>query len=364
MAQDDQNKTEEPTPKRLQEAQEMGNFAKAPDLQTVAILAGALWAISTLGGDISARVASIAVDIFGHLSRTEIRPEAVEPWGKEAFTTMFSLSIPLAGVCTVAAILVGGVQTKFVLSPKVLELNPDKLDPVQGLQRIFSMQGFVKVATDALRLLAVAWVIRGALQGVLKDPIFFTPAPVERIGGFIVEAGVVLLWRCILALGIIGALNYTYQLFRVRKSLMMTKQEVRDEAKQSEGDPKIKSALRAMARRILQRQMLQSVQTADVLVTNPTHFAVALRYDRRSEAAPIVVAKGEQAFARRLKAMAAENGVPVVENPPVARILYKFGRVGKPIPVNLYRTVAEILAFVFRTHKDYFRELQRRRTQS
>jgi flagellar biosynthetic protein FlhB len=101
-----------------------------------------------------------------------------------------------------------------------------------------------------------------------------------------------------------------------------------------------------------------------VLVTNPTHFAVALRYDRRSEAAPIVVAKGEQAFARRLKAMAAENGVPVVENPPVARILYKFGRVGKPIPVNLYRTVAEILAFVYRTHKDYFRELQRRRTQS
>ncbi len=342
----------------------MGNFAKAPDLQTVAILAGALWAISTLGGEISERVASVAVDIFGHLSRTEIRPEAVESWGMAAFKTMFGLSIPLAGVCAVAAILVGGVQSKFILSPKVLELNPDKLDPVQGLQRIFSMQGLVKVGTDALRLVAVAWVIRGALQSVLKDPIFFTPAPVERVGGFIVEAGIVLLWRCILALGIIGALNYTYQLYRVRKSLMMTKQEVRDEAKQAEGDPKIKSALRAMARRILQRQMLQSVQTADVVVTNPTHFAVALRYDRRSESAPIVVAKGEQAFARRLKAMAAEKGVPVVENPPVARILYKFGRVGKPIPVNLYRTVAEILAFVYRTHKDYFRDLQRRRSES
>jgi flagellar biosynthetic protein FlhB len=364
MPEDDQNKTEEPTPKRLQEAQAMGNFAKAPDLQTVAILAGALWAISTLGNGIAARVASIAVDIFGHLSRTEIRPEAMDPWGTEALKTIFGLSIPLAGVCTVAAILVGGVQTKFVLSPKVLELNPDKIDPVQGFQRIFSMQGLVKVATDAFRLLAVAWVIRGALQSVLKDPIFFTPAPVERVGGFIVDSGIILLWRCILALGIIGALNYTYQVYRVRMSLMMTKQEVRDEAKQSEGDPKIKSALRAMARRILQRQMLKSVETADVLVTNPVHFAVALRYDRRSESAPIVVAKGEQAFARRLKSIAAEKGVPVVENPPVARILYKFGRVGKPIPVNLYRTVAEILAFVYRTHKDYFRDLQRRRTES
>jgi flagellar biosynthetic protein FlhB len=364
MAEDDQNKTEQPTAKRMQEAQEMGNFAKAPDLQTVAILAGALWAISTLGSEIAAQVSSIAVDIFGHLSRTEIRPEAAKTWGMEALKTMFGLSIPLAGVCTVAAILVGGVQTKFALSPKVLELNPDKIDPVQGFQRIFSIQGLVKVGTDAFRLVAVAWVIRGALESVLKDPIFFTPAPVARVGGFIVESGIVLLWRCILALGIIGGLNYTYQLYRVRKSLMMTKQEVRDEAKQAEGDPKIKSALRAMARRILQRQMLQSVQTADVLVTNPTHFAVALRYDRRSESAPIVVAKGEQAFARRLKAMAAEKGVPVVENPTVARILYKFGRVGKPIPVNLYRAVAEILAFVYRTHKDYFRDLQRRRSES
>jgi flagellar biosynthetic protein FlhB len=364
MAEDDQNKTEQPTPKRLQEAQEMGNFAKAPDLQTVAILAGALWAISTVGHELAVRVASLAVDIFGHLSRTEIRPEAVGPWGREAFTTLFGLSIPLAGVCTVAAILVGGVQSKFILSPKVLELNPDKIDPVQGFQRIFSMQGLVKVATDAIRLLVVAWVIRGALQSVSKDPIFFTPAPVERVGGFIMDAGIVLLWRCILALGIIGALNYTYQLYRVRQSLMMTKQEVRDEAKQTEGDPKIKSALRAMARRILQRQMLKALETADVLVTNPTHFAVGLRYDRRSESAPIVVAKGEQAFARRLKKVAAEKGVPVVENPPVARILYKFGRVGKPIPVNLYRTVAEILAFVYRTHKDYFRDLQRRRSES
>jgi flagellar biosynthetic protein FlhB len=134
--------------------------------------------------------------------------------------------------------------------------------------------------------------------------------------------------------------------------------------KESEGSPELKNRLRQRQRQIATSRMMSAMEKADVVLANPDHYSVALRYDVEKMRAPIVVAKGEQAFARRLKAMAAEKGVPVVENPPVARILYKFGRVGKPIPVNLYRTVAEILAFVYRTHKDYFRELQRRRSES
>lgn len=361
---DQENKTEQPTEKRLSEARASGQFPRAPDLQTVAILAAAIWAISVMGREISENVASIAVGIFSNLGKMEIRPEAAGPWGMTSLRTLLTLSMPLALVCGVAAILMGGVQTGFSLSPKVLEVKFDRLDPIAGFQRIFSMQGLVRVGLDSLRLIAVGWVIYGGLQRVMADPIFYTPVPLGRLGGFIAESAVVLLWRCVLALGLIAALNFTYQFFRVKKGLMMSKQEVRDEMKQTEGDPKIKSALRAMARRILQRQMLKSVETADVVVTNPIHFAVALRYDRKQEAAPIVVAKGEQAFARRLKAVAAQHGVPVVENPPVARMLYKFGKVGKPIPVNLYHTVAEILAFVYRTNRDYFRELQRRRDES
>jgi flagellar biosynthesis protein FlhB len=361
---DQQNKTEEPTAKRLTEAQETGQFPRAPDLQTVAILAGAIWAVSVLGREISDNVASIAVGIFSNLGKMEIRPEAVGPWAMSSLKTLLALSMPLAFVCAVAAILMGGVQTRFALSPKVLDIKFDRLDPVAGLQRIFSMQGLVKASLDVLRLLAVAWVIYGGLQKVMEDPIFYTPVPLGRLGGFIAESAVILLWRCVLALGMIAAANYVYQFFRIKESLMMTKQEVRDEMKQSEGDPKIKNALRAMARRILQRQMLKSVETADVVVTNPVHFAVVLRYDRKKEAAPMVVAKGEQAFARRLKAVAAQYGVPVVENPPVARMLYKFGKVGKPIPVNLYHTVAEILAFVYKANRDYFRGLQQRRDES
>ncbi len=237
---DDQNKTEEPTPKRLQEAQEMGNFARAAELQTVAVLAAALWAISTLGMEVAQKVASIGVNFFSHLYAGELRPEAAPTWGAEALETFLGAVLPFAGVCFVAAVLSGGVQSRFRLSLKVLEFKSEKVDPVQGLKRIFSMQGLVRVGMDALKLLAVAWVIWGGLQKILKDPIFYTPAPVERVGGFISESTVILLWRCILAIGVIGALNYSYQLIRVRKSLMMTKQEVRDEAKQTEGDPKIK----------------------------------------------------------------------------------------------------------------------------
>jgi flagellar biosynthetic protein FlhB len=361
---DDGNKTEEPTAKRLEEAQADGNIARAPDLQLVAVLAAFLWSISVLGRGICEDIASISVGIFAHLGKTEIRPEAAEPWSFEALKVMVGLVLPLSMACAFAGGLMGAVQTRFRFTPKVLGVKLERLDPAAGFQRVFSMNGVVKAVLEAMRMFVVGWVIYGGLSKILGDPIFNTPVPLNRLGEFLVESTKALLWRCILALGIIAAANYLYQLNRIHKSLMMTKQEVSDESKQSEGDPKVKSALRAMARRLLQRQMLKSLETADVVVTYPTHFAVALRYDRNREAAPMIVAKGEQAFARRIKSIAVERGVPLVENPPVARMLYKFGKVGKPIPVNLYRAVAEILAFVYQAHKDYFRDLKNRRSQS
>ncbi len=355
------NKTEEPTAKRLEEAHAEGNFARAPDLQLVAVLAAFLWALSVFGKGVCDDIASLSVDIFSHLGKSEIRPEAAGPWSYAALSAMITLALPLSIACAFAGGLMGAVQSRFKFTPKVLGIKFDRLDPAAGFKRIFSINGLVKVGLEAMRLCVVAWIIYGGLSKILGDPIFNTPVPLSRLGQFLVDSTKVLLWRCILALGMIAAANYIYQLNKIHKSLMMTKQEVTDESKQSEGDPKVKSALRAMARRLLQRQMLKSLDMADVVVTNPTHFAVALRYDREKEMAPMIVAKGEQAFARRIKALAVEKGVPLVENPPVARMLFKFGKVGKPIPVNLYNAVAEILAFVYRAHREYFQGLKDRR---
>jgi flagellar biosynthetic protein FlhB len=361
---DDGNKTEEPTAKRLEEAQEEGNFARAPDMQLVAVLAAFLWSISVFGRGINEELASVAVGIFGHLGKSEIRPEAARLWTFEAVKKMAVLVLPLALSCGFAGGLMGAVQSRFKLSHKVVGLRLERVDPSEGFRRVFSMNGLVKAMFEAVRLGVVAWVIYGGLTKILEDPIFNTPVPLDRLGGFLADTAKTLLWRCLLALGIIAAGNYLYQFNRVRKSLMMTKQEVKDENKQAEGDPKVRAALRAMARRILQKQMLKALETADVVVTNPTHFAVALRYDREKESAPVIVAKGEQAFARRIKAIAQERRVPMVENAPVARMLYKFGKVGSPIPVGLYHAVAEILAFVYRAHAGYFRELKLRRREA
>ena len=213
---DQENKTEQPTEKRLSEARESGQFPRAPDLQTVAILAAAIWAISVMGREISENVASIAVGIFSNLGKMEIRPEAAGPWGMESMRTLLALSMPLALVCGVAAILMGGVQTGFSLSPKVLEVKFDRLDPIAGFQRIFSMQGLVRVGLDSLRLTAGGWVIYGGLQRVMADPIFYTPVPLGRLGGFIAESAVVLLWRCVLALGLIAALITLFVVFPLK----------------------------------------------------------------------------------------------------------------------------------------------------
>lgn len=358
----DSNKTEEPTAKRLSEAADEGNFAKSPDLQLVAGLSAFVWALSVFGRGICEEVGSIAVGIFAHLSRAELRPEAATPWVYDSFRVLSFIVLPFCISWAAASVATALVQSRFRLTRKVIGLKLDKLDPSAGFQRIFSTNGFVRVGLDMLRLGLVGWVIYSGIWSILHDPIFSSSVPLVRLGQFLVDSTKGVFWRCILCLGVIAICNYAYQLYRVRKSLMMTKQEVKDEARQAEGDPKVKSALRAMARRFLQRQMLKSLEMADVVVTNPTHFAVALRYIRGSDSAPIIVAKGEQAFARRIKVLATEFSTPIVENAPVARMLYKFGRVGRVIPVNMYTAVAEILAFVYSTHKDYFRALESRRS--
>jgi len=274
---------------------------------------------------------------------------------------MLGLVLPMCATCAIAGVVACGLQSRFQLSPKVLEIKFSRINPFQGFKRIFSTQASVKLATDAMKLCVVGGILWQALKRILSDPLFYTPVAPDRLGTFIVESFTSLLARCIFALGGIAAINFLYQQRRVRADLMMTKFEVKEENRQQEGDPRLRNARRQMARRMLQKQMLSAVPTADVVVTNPTHYAVALKYQRGADKAPVVLAKGERLFARRIKAIAVEHDVPMVENKPVARMLFKYGKVGKPIPAELYKAVAEILAFVYKTHRYYFHQLRARR---
>jgi flagellar biosynthetic protein FlhB len=357
------SKTEQPTEKRLREAQAEGQFARVPDLNVVFVLAAAAMMSLFTAREYTERIATIAVGIFGQLSRYTMNPESMGEWVSASVITMLGFIVPLGAVCALASAVAGGLQSRFRLTPKVLEFKLSRLNPAKGFSRIFSAQGWVKLGTDLGKLVIVAAIVWSALKKVLADPIFYTPVAPYRLGGFIYDTAVGLLWHFILALGCVAGLNYLYQLRRIRKELMMTKQEVKEENRSNEGDPRVRAARRQMARRLMQKQMLSAVPTADVVVTNPTHYAVALKYDRGKDKAPIVLAKGERLFAKRIKDLAGDHHVPMIENKPVARMLFKYGRVGQPIPTELYQAVADILAFVYRTHRLYFHDLKQRRAE-
>jgi flagellar biosynthetic protein FlhB len=354
-------KTEQPTEKKLAEALDEGQFARTGDIPIVFVLTAGFFTLAFSSREYCEKIFAISVGIFGHLGKYKLQAEAVNEWTLPAAMTMLGLMLPVAVACAGAGALAGGLQSRFRLTPKAIGFKFSRLNPASGFKRIFSMQGLVKLATDAAKLVIVGFLVWGAVKDLMHDPIFYTPVPPMRLGGFMLSTATMLLGRFVLALGGIAALNYIYQLRKVQGDLMMSKQEVKEEHRNAEGDPHVKGLRRQMARRYAQKQMLEAVPTADVVVTNPTHFAVALRYERGTDKAPVVLAKGENAFAKRIKALAAENGVPMVENRPVARALFKYGRVGKAIPLELYQAVADILAFVYKTHRYYFHQLRARR---
>ena len=361
MAEDQETKTEQPTEKRLREAQERGQFARSPDLGVAAGLLASAVLVTTILPSQARQVAQIATAIFSHVGQYELRADATADLAKAAISTMVGLCLPALATCAVVGTVVSGLQSGFRFTPDALDIKANRLDPLAGFQRIFSAQGFIKLGLDILKLGIVGLVLNGAVRRILSDPVFFTPTDISHLGVFLHDTAGSLLKQSALGIGIVAAIHYFLQKRKLNQDLMMTKQEVKEEHQASEGDPHVKNARRAMARRLLQKQMFAAVATADVIVTNPTHFAVALRYERGRDRAPMVLAKGRNRLAQRIKALGAEHDVPTVENVPVARALYKHVAVGQPINSQLYKSVADILTFVYRTHRYYFHRLKSRR---
>jgi flagellar biosynthetic protein FlhB len=358
---DKESRTEEPTAKRLSEAFQEGSFAKSQDVGIAFGLAAAFVAILFAAPGVAGRTAEISAFVFGHLHRFEISDAAISTLMGQCFGILGSLTFPFVGCAVFAAIASGGLQSGFRLSKKALQVKWSKLNPIQGSTRLLSSSTLVHLGIDLLKLGALIAVLWGAITRILDDPIFYTPVNVLHVGRFISDSTLYVLVRITVACAIIAIISYVYQWRKTRKDLRMTREEVKQERKNAEIDPHVKRAQRALAFRILQRQMLKAVPTADVVVTNPTHYAVALKYERGRDRAPVVIAKGRDVFARRIKDIALRHEVPMVEDKPVARALYRHGSVGKEIPAQLYQAVAGILGFVYRTHRYYFHRLKARR---
>ncbi|NLY29173.1 MAG: flagellar biosynthesis protein FlhB [Firmicutes bacterium] len=342
-------KTEPATPRRREEARKKGQVAKSQELNTALLLLGMALLLGVSGEWAIARLALFVRQVLGDgVGRVEFSLAGIQGLHSHAVLCIVVVAGPVMGTALALGLVSQFLQVGFNFTTEPLAPQLNRLNPVEGAKRIFSKRAFVELLKSCLKIAIVAYVAYSAigkdlnrLQALLwVEPIqaaAFTMEGVRRIG----------LWTgaCLLAL---AGIDYLYQRWEYEESLKMSVQDVKDELKETEGDPQIRSAIRARQRQLANSRMMQAVPTADVVITNPTHFAVALKYDARSMAAPMVVAKGADYLAARIRQIAVDNDVPIVENPPLARALYDSVPVGREIPADLYQAVAEVLAYVYR----------------
>ncbi|HTV41947.1 MAG TPA: EscU/YscU/HrcU family type III secretion system export apparatus switch protein [Candidatus Sulfotelmatobacter sp.] len=343
-------KTEQATPRRLEEAIKRGQIARSNEVQTVFVLMGALAALSFAGREIWQQFVSMTVLTLSHLHDTTITANSLQGYGVSAVFVLAKCVGPIVLATALAGLVAGGIQNRFNTATEALTPRWDRINPVEGFQRLFSARMFVPTLVGIVKFVFIVAVSWSEIRRIVNDPIFTSQVSAYRLAQFLGETTLGILLRVGLGLIVIAAADYGYQFWRNNQDLMMTKQELKDEMKNSEVNQQVKKA-RRKRRNASKAKALAEVPRADVVVTNPTHIAVALRYDRKTMRAPKVVAKGIRLNADKIREIAQQHQVPIVENKPLARVLFKHGRIGGEIPAELYAAVAEILAWVYRVNR-------------
>jgi flagellar biosynthetic protein FlhB len=347
MADQDGDKTQDPTPHRRQQAREQGQVAKSQDLGSAALLLVGLLLLLMLGGGV--------VDFVAAYGRRQLGGEA---WlsadtnfvASEWIRVMFGLGkvvLPLFGILMIGGIVANVMQIGFLFLPEKLLPDITRLDPLKGFGRIFSLANFVHLAFGIVKLLLIGTVAYICLWKQKDTILGLTGLSVPEIAAFLPDT---LLWISIkiaFALLILALLDYGFQWWKHEQDLRMTNQEVREEMKNLEGNPQVISRRKQVQRQLAMNRLSTEVPKADVIITNPTELAIAIQYLPDEMAAPIVVAKGAGEVAKRIRKLALENGVPIVERKPLAQALYRDVDIGKPIPSEKYAAVAEVLAYVY-----------------
>ena len=351
MFQDTGEKTEQPTARRLEEAVKRGQFARSSEVQTVFVLTAVLFAFTLTGAETWGQFSITMASVLAHLHDIPLSLNSLQPYAIQGALIIGHCAAPVVIAALVGGLLAGGLQNRFQSASEALEPNLERLNPVTGLQRILSFRSAAPTCLALVKLTAIGLLTYSVVGNVLKDPIFYSTVGVERIAGFMAGSSFKIVWRVVLVLVVIAAVDYAYQFWQTNQDLMMTREEIKEETKSSEGNPQVKAEQRKKRRLYTQRKMLMEVPRADVVITNPTHLAIALRYDSKSMKAPRIVAKGVRLNAQRIRAIAQQYQVPIVENKPLARLMFKYGKVGGEIPAQLYAAVAEILAWVYRINR-------------
>jgi flagellar biosynthetic protein FlhB len=345
----DPSKTEQATPKRKQEARERGQIARSVELNSAIILLTALVTIRYVGPYLLNSIGKLTVYTYENMS-ADFGMDNVYTYTIFYMMEIFKMVAPILMVMLLVGLIVNYMQVGVLFTMQPLTPNLSKINPIAGFQRLFSRRSLIEFVKSMFKLTVIAWLgytgVKAALPQLVKEMDMQGAEAIRFVGGLTLNV----LTHIIIALLVISALDYLYQRWEYNESLKMSKQEIRDEFRQAEGDPMIKARIRQIQREMARRRMFESIPKATVVITNPTHVAVALEYKEGMQS-PVVLAKGERVIAEKIKEVARKHNIPIVENPPLARALLKQCPVGAPIAPDLFESVAEVLAFVYRMNR-------------
>jgi flagellar biosynthetic protein FlhB len=343
------DRTEKATPKRREDARKKGQIARRPEVAAIGAFLAALLMLRISGADLLQRAEQLFSSASASVvSREVLTSEAVHEMLIQSAVTLALLSLPIVAAALTAGLVGNFAQGGLTLAPEAFKPKVERFNPVANLKKVFGSNGPIELLKSFLKLGGLVAACYGVLGRAISEAPQLIGSPAGQtfsaLGSLIYSLGL----RAGGVLFLVAALDYVYGWFKHEKSLRMTKQELKDEYRKQEGDPLIKHQRRRIARARSQRRIAAEVPRADLVITNPTHFAVALRYDRERDAAPTVVAKGADLMAKTIRDLAKKHKVPIVANPPLARSLYKSVEMGQMIPAELFRAVAELLAYVYR----------------
>ena len=342
-------KTEKATQKKRREARKKGQVLQSREFTSALVLLFVFIVPKLFGSFIYSQITGYTTELFTDYSREETIYSigSIRKLGINTMMLLIKVMLPVFAAAVVTGVAISYAQVGFLLTTETLMFKLERINPLSGLKRIFSMRGFAELLKSLLKITIIGYMVYSFINsealGVMKTMELEVMSSAAYIANTTLSIGI----KICIALIVFGAADYFYQWYEYEKSLKMTKQEVKEEYKQTEGNPEIKSKIKQRQRQMSMSRMLQEVPKADVVITNPTHFAVAVKYDEALSEAPLVTGKGQDYLALRIREIAEENSIEIVENKMLARTLYDTVDVGESIPPELYQAVAEILAYVY-----------------
>jgi len=359
---EDSDKTEEPTEHKLQEARKKGQIFKSQEVVSTLMLLITAGVLMGLGGWMFGSLADFTRNTWGDLTaNSEFKSRDVQldmMWIVIAFLKVLA---PLLGGAFVVAILANIAQIKFLFSTESMQPKLSKINPIQGFKRILSAKSLMELAKQIAKLTVIGWIVYKVLGEAIPSLVNLQHNDITDTVVLTRSICIEIIKKVLVGMTVIAGVDYIFQKKQYMKEMKMSMQELKDEYKDTEGNPQVKGKIRQLMRQASQQRMMEGAANANAVVTNPTHLAVAIKYEAGVDPAPTVVAKGERMVAVQIKLVAEENDIPIIENVELARAVFGACEVGQAIPPELYKGVAEVLAYIYKLKK---KRMQRRRRQA